>query len=239
MNNYARTLCVLLGVALVLTVGLASATSAEPLYGKPIHAPEPTVEPASTGEHSPDTGSSAGSDTAGDSKTATNQTNLGHHTVPGGTSNVSTTQMSADVKNRLQANQLQFCEQQSSTISDIMDRSSTRAKNQVTLFSGVATKVENFYTSKGKTIATYDTLVAAVNSAEVQANTGLATLQSSGGFSCGGNNPGGIVSTYRANLNTIQTDIKNLRTASRNLIIAVAQAEGYTLSKSAIEGSQQ
>jgi hypothetical protein len=143
------------------------------------------------------------------------------------------------VKSHLKSGQLKVCQNRSNVITTIITRANTRAQNQITLFTTVATRVENFYTSKGKTAGNYDQLVATVNSAKTQATTDLATLKTNSTFSCSANNPSGVVSTYRTDLQTERSDLQTLRTAVHELIIGVAKAEGYTLSTSATKGAQQ
>lgn len=223
MKRYVGTLCVLCA-ALILSVGFKAVSTAEPLYGRPITGPETSDSNTAESETS-------------DENTTTKRASSGktEGTAHGNSAETTTT---ADVQQHLTAGKLKFCENHAATITTIMERSSTRAQNQITLFSDIATKVENFYTSKGKTMATYDQLVATINAAESKANTDFAALQGSDSFSCSSNNPGGAVSTYRANLKTVQVDLQDLQHSIRSLIVAVAQAEGYTLPKASTGGGQ-
>jgi hypothetical protein len=238
----------ILSITVLMSALLSSTAFAGPFIGRPIHAPYPYP--------GPDSGSSTTTNSASDTNTSNTTTNSSSTTgsatakkpkpvapthndsaTSGGGSQTTTT--TAQVKQRLSPPQLKTCQNRSALIGTIMNRANTRAKNQITLFVNIASHVESFYTSKGKTSTTYPQLVTAVNSAEAQATTDLATLKSDSTFSCGSNNPGGAVSVYRTDLLAVQEDASNLRSAVKNLITSVAQAEGYTLPKPANTGGQQ
>jgi hypothetical protein len=227
----------MVGATLVSTALLGSIALADPFIARPIHAPE-TAKP--TGPPTVGKSSTSHSDSSSTTVTPTPNITPGTHDS-GSTTNGEDTASTAkaEVKERLQTAQLKVCDKHATTIVVIMTRADTRAQNQITLFTTIATRVEGYYTTKGKTIATYDQLVTAVNTARIQASTDLATLQASGSFSCSANNPRGAVSTYRSELQAVQTDVKNLRTAVKNLIVGVAQAEGVTLPQSSTSGGQQ
>lgn len=151
-------------------------------------------------------------------------------------------QARANGQAHLAAAQLRACQNREKAINSIMSRIDTRAKNQITLFGTIATRVENFYTQKGKTVSNYDQLVAAVNTAKDKANTDFATMQSGSNFTCSANDPKGMVTTFQTYLKTEISDLQNYRTAVKNLIVGVAKAQGTTLSDtnpSASQGGQQ
>lgn len=233
----------IIGAVVVLCVTLGGTAFAAHVIGQPILPVDPggpnrqpvtntttTENESGTASNSSSTNGSAdnGSKTKGLAQGSSN-------TNTGGTGPMTT----AEVKPQLHANQLKVCGSHADVIGTIMNRATTRAQNQITLFGNVATKVESFYISKGKTIATYAQLTAAVTTAESTSTTDLATLKANSTFSCSANNPTGVVSTYRTDLQQVHTDLQVLRTAVRNLILGVAQAEGVTLSKSATQGAQQ
>lgn len=143
----------------------------------------------------------------------------------------------------LAAAQLKACQNRENAINNIMSRTNTRAQNQLALFNTIATRVEGFYTSKGKTVSNYDQLVAAIASAKAQATTDLGAVQSSSTFSCTANDPKGMVTAFQGYLKTEITDLQSYRTAVKNLIVAVASANGTTVSganqSSSSQGGQQ
>jgi hypothetical protein len=154
-----------------------------------------------------------------------------------------TTTGQANGQAHLAAAQLKVCQNREKAINNIMSRVDTRAQNQLTLFGTIATRVEGFYTSKGKTVSNYDQLVAAIASAKTQATTDLSTMQSGSTFSCTSSNPKGAVTVFQGYMKTEITDLQNYRTAVKNLIVAVASANGTTVSgadqSSSLQGGQQ
>jgi hypothetical protein len=242
MIRHIRTISMLSATVLIGAL-LSSTAAASPFIGKPIHAPYPVTPPVS-GSSSTASGSSNTSNTSSTASTGSATSPPKHpvttgHSGSNTSSNSSSTTTPQPAKPRLKAPQLKICQNHTTTITTLMTRADTRAQNQITLFTAVASKVENFYTSKGKTIATYSQLVAVVNADETQATTDLATLKANSTFSCDSSDPGGAVSTYRTDLQAVQTDTGNLRTAVKNLIMGVAQAEGYTLPEPSNSGGQQ
>lgn len=140
--------------------------------------------------------------------------------------NASSQQAAASTR-RAEAMQ-RVCLTREKVITQIMTRIETRADNQNKLFSGIATKVETFYTNKGKTLANYQTLVGAVNAAELKVQTDFGTLKTSS-FSCNVSDPKGVVTGFQTYLKSEISDLQNLRTAVKNLIVGVAQANGKML----------
>jgi hypothetical protein len=132
----------------------------------------------------------------------------------------------------LAAAQLTACQHRQNAINTIISRIDTRAQNQITLFSTIATRVETFYTSQGKTLTNYSQLVTAVNTAEAQANSDFATMRTTSSFSCSLSNPKGMVTAFQGYLKLEISDLQNYRTAVKNLIVGVASAQGITISSS-------
>ena len=139
----------------------------------------------------------------------------------------------------LVAAQLKACQNRENTINTIMARIDTRGQNQLALFSTIAARVEAFYTKQGKTVSNYTQLVAAITSAKTQATTDLNTLKTYSTFSCSANNPKGIVTAFQSYLKTEISDLQNYRTAVKNLIVAVASANGVTVSTSSQASTTQ
>lgn len=139
---------------------------------------------------------------------------------------------------RLGAAKLKACQNRQNAINTIMKRVNTRAQNQLTLFNGIATRVENFYTTKGKTVSNYDELTSAIANAKAKAEADLNTLQGGSTFSCTSDNPKATVTAFKSYAKTEITDLQNYRTAVKNLIIAVAHANGVTVSSSSQTDTQ-
>lgn len=138
--------------------------------------------------------------------------------------------------------QLKACQNRENAIKNIINRIDTRVQNQLTLFGTIATRVENFYTSKGKTVPTYVQLVSDVAAAKAQAQADMTSMQGHSSFSCSSSDPKGMVSSFQGYMMTEITDLQNYRTAVKNLIVAVAKANGTTVStssQSTTNGGQQ
>lgn len=133
--------------------------------------------------------------------------------------------------------QQQTCQSRATAINAIMSRADTRTQNQITLFGIIATRVENFYTSKSKTVTSYDQLIAAIASAKTQATADLTAMQAASTIDCNGSDPKGTVTTFQTDLKTASTDLQKYRSAVESLITAVASANGVTVSAS--QGGQQ
>ncbi len=129
-----------------------------------------------------------------------------------------------------QAAMLRVCQNRQNAINNIINRIDTRATNQLTLFSTIASRVEAFYTKQGKTISDYSSLVAAVDSAQTKASNDLTTLKTNSSFTCSSTNPKGMVLAFQTYLKTAITDLKSFKTAVKNLIVGVATANGVKLS---------
>lgn len=140
----------------------------------------------------------------------------------------------AAAKTRLAAAQLKACQNRQSAINNILARIADRGQKQLDLFSGIATKVEGFYTKGGKTLSNYDSLVAAVNTQKTTAQAAVDAIKSnSSGFSCDGNDPKGFVTAFQDSLKSEISALQAYRTAVKNLIVEVESVQGATSSSSA------
>lgn len=141
-----------------------------------------------------------------------------------------TTNAQANGRAHLVAAHLRACQHREKAINNIMNRIDTRGKNQLTLFNTIATRVESFYKSKSKTVGNYDQLVAALASARTKATIDLGSVHNNSTFSCSSSDPKGRVNEFQNYLKIEITDLKNYRTAIKNLIVAVASANGVSVS---------
>jgi hypothetical protein len=130
------------------------------------------------------------------------------------------------IEHRLENAKLRVCRNHEANISKLMTNGVQRAQKQIDLFTTITTRVEAFYTEKGKTVDSYDRLVAAVGAAKATAATDLSTLQGTSTFSCDGSDPKGTASGYRSAAEKLRQDLQAYRTAIKNLIVAVKAAQG-------------
>lgn len=128
-------------------------------------------------------------------------------------------------QHRLEANKLRVCENRKARIAAIMTRSVNRAEKQIELFSTIAERVKAFYAKKGRTVASYDTMVAAVDAAKAKAQADLETLKTVDSFDCSADDPKGDAEAFKLALKTINQDLKDYRTSVKNLIVAVKSAQ--------------
>ncbi len=121
---------------------------------------------------------------------------------------------------------LKACQKRETAINSIMTRTVDRATKQIGVFDTIATRTEKFYTDKGKTVATYDILVAAVATAKAKAETDLAAMKTTDSLKCDGTDPKGAASVFKGNLKLEIADLKAYKTAVKNLIVGVKSAQG-------------
>jgi hypothetical protein len=117
------------------------------------------------------------------------------------------------------------CENRAKNIDAIMARSIKRAEHQGKLFTTIAERVEAFYAKKGKVVANYDQLVAAVDAAKANLDTNLATLKAVD-FSCDSDDPKGNIEEFKEAHHMVLDSLKTLRTSVKDLIVGVRSAQG-------------
>ena len=129
---------------------------------------------------------------------------------------------------------LRVCSNRQAAITKIMSNITNRVNNQLSLFSNIALNVENFYNSSNskQTLSNYSQLVQNINQAKLQATNDATTLGDNANFSCSSSNPKAMVTTFQGYLKTEINDLQNYRTSVKNLIVAVAKANGLTIKNS-------
>lgn len=137
----------------------------------------------------------------------------------------------ATAQAKLTEAKLRVCQNRQKAITNIMSRIADRGQKQLTLFGTIATRVEAFYTDKGKTLDTYDTLVADVTAKQAAAQTTVDAVKSaSAGFSCDSSDPQAFVSTFKDSLKSEISALQDYRTAVKNLTVGVKSVQGTTTS---------
>jgi iron-sulfur cluster repair protein YtfE (RIC family) len=135
------------------------------------------------------------------------------------------------VQTRLADAKLRSCQNREKAITNIMARLSDRGQKQVDLFSTIAERTEKFYADKGKTLANYDALVADVAAKKTAAQATVDNVKSTSvEFTCGGDNPKGVASTFKDNLKTEIGALKAYKASVKNLIVGVKSVQGTTSS---------
>ena len=137
----------------------------------------------------------------------------------------------AEAKDELKGDRLKVCEARRSAIQTIMQNAAKRGQEHVNLFSSIAEKVEAFYVSKGKTLSTYDQLVADVNAKKAAAQSAVDTVKNAQTqFDCNGTNPKGVIAVFKADIKAQESAMEAFRTSVRNLIAGVKSVQGTTSS---------
>ena len=136
-------------------------------------------------------------------------------------------------KAKLTAVKLEICQKRETEITNIMARMGDRGQKQVDLFAGIATRAENFYTEKGKTLSNYDALVTDVNNKKAAAQLAVNAVKSAAPtFKCDGDNPKATATSFK-NIVKIQIDALNAyKTAVKNLIVGIKSVQSTTASTS-------
>lgn len=134
---------------------------------------------------------------------------------------------------RLDLAKLKICQKHEATINNTLSRITQRGQNQLNLFTTIATRVETFYVSKGKTLANYDALVADVTAKKAAAQTTVDTIKAdSVTFKCDGSDPKGALAIFKDALKDEIAALQAYKTSVKNLIVGVKSAQGSTTSSS-------
>jgi hypothetical protein len=145
----------------------------------------------------------------------------------------------ANAQTRLSDAKLKACQNRETAITNIMSRLSDRGQKQLALFSSIADKTETFYTQKGKTISTYDALVADLAAKKALAQTAVQTITSSStAFTCDGTDPKSVAATFKDNLKAEITALNDYKTAVKNLIVGVKSVQQTTTTPSTTDTSK-
>lgn len=132
---------------------------------------------------------------------------------------------------------LKACQNRQKAITNIMTRLADRGQKQTDLFGTIADKTKSFYTTKGNILANYDVLVADVTAKKAAAQSAVSVIVSSSTtFDCSGDNPKGMVNSFKNSLKSEIEALKAYKTSVKNLIVGVKSVQGTTSSDN---GGQQ
>lgn len=143
------------------------------------------------------------------------------------------TQHKAEAKERIAAKldeiKQKVCQKRQASIKKTADKMHSRGDVQFRVFSKIAERTQQFYKDKGRTIATYDSLVQAVNDRKADAQKAISEAAASvGSFSCTADNAATFKDEFKASLQKEIAALKAYRTAVKDLIVAVKSAQGQT-----------
>ena len=139
----------------------------------------------------------------------------------------------AQAQTRLTDAKLKACQARENAITKRMTRLTELVMTIEGQFDAITQRTEEYYTSKvvpsGKIVANYDTLVADIQTKKTTVQTALtATQTNSTGFSCDGNDPKGLLTQFRTDMQTVRKALQDYRTSIKNLIVAVRSVIGTT-----------
>lgn len=130
---------------------------------------------------------------------------------------------------KLNQEKLKACKGKEKNIQN-RNRNSLQAGRTLLLkFNNIAERVETFYENKilasGNTVSNYDDLLADVLAKKSIAEAALEKAESTGqSFNCQGDDPKETLAEFRANILELKLDLKDYKTAVKNLIVAVHSA---------------
>lgn len=136
-----------------------------------------------------------------------------------------------NVQTRLQDAKLKACQAREDGIKKRSDQLTKMATNMLEKFDSIAQRVKDYYTSSvvpsGKTVSSYDDLVADISAKKVAVQTALIKAQNDvTSFNCDDNDPKGQMMTFREDMQGVKQELKDYRTSIKDLIVAVHSVTG-------------
>lgn len=150
----------------------------------------------------------------------------------------------ADRKAKLDEKKLKVCETKQRNITRRSQAAAARAANQFRVFGSIAEKVDKFYTDKilarGITVASYSALKQDIADKKILAETAVQNASSSASaIDCNSDNPKGQIQTFKEDMKSVISALKDYRTAVKNFLVAVKSAIGKNQSASNSAGGNQ
>lgn len=126
-----------------------------------------------------------------------------------------------DAKKRICANREKTIIKRLTNVVDVRQK-------QIEHIDKIVKRTKDFYVKKGKTLANYDDLVAAVDEKRAAAVASLDTTKTGTTFSCDSDGPKQDLQDFKAKRTVLVDAIKEYRTAAKNLIVGVKSVQGTT-----------
>jgi len=131
-----------------------------------------------------------------------------------------------DRKQRLSDAKQKLCEARKERITRSIKRVSNRGERHLKVFATITDRVTTFYKNKGKTLLNYDMLVADVATKKTAAEAAVrATAAYENTFDCSGDDPKGVLKSFRTTVAAQREAMKKFRTAIKNLIVGVKSVQ--------------
>ena len=123
--------------------------------------------------------------------------------------------------------QVQACQAREAGLKTRSTNLSRMATDMLEKFDKIAARVQDYYTRSGKTVANYDSLVAAITTKRSAVQSALTAAQSDvASFNCTVANPRQHLTQFQTHMKTVKSALKEYRTAIKNLIVAVRSVVG-------------
>lgn len=117
-----------------------------------------------------------------------------------------------------------ICDNRQARITAIMTKAATNGQRLLGVFDKGLTRVEDFYTKKGLSVANYDSLVEAANTKKQAAQDAIDTVKAGVTLDCSGDNPVGKVNVFIGKVKAMHQALKDFRSSIRDIIKAVKPA---------------
>ena len=134
-------------------------------------------------------------------------------------------QLEAERKNGAEHSLLQrqnACKAHETEINNRVTNYAAAAQRHLDVFTGILTKVQNFYTSKGLNVAAYPALLAAAQAKQADAQTAVDALKALDvSIDCTQPDPAQTVATVRAAVKNARTALQAYRAAIKDVIVVL------------------
>lgn len=127
---------------------------------------------------------------------------------------------------KLDAAKLRICEGKEGVLTNRLSTLTRLTENMLSKFDQIVIRVTDFYTEKilpaGGSVANYDSLLADIETkkAAVEDSLSLASANTED-FSCDGDDPKGVLASFREDMQAVKQALADYRTAIKDLIVAV------------------
>ena len=114
------------------------------------------------------------------------------------------------------------CEKRQAGIDNRISNYAAEAQRHLNVFTGIFTKVQNFYASKKLNVSNYDTLVAAVTAKQTAAQSAVDALKAlSVNIDCTQPDPAQTLEAVKGAVSDARTALQAYRAAIKDLIVAI------------------
>lgn len=121
-----------------------------------------------------------------------------------------------------QAGKLASCQAREAAITTRSENLTAFSTRLINTFDKIATRVKNFYTTKGLSVSNYSVLIADIETKKTAAQSALTKAQAViTGFSCDTGNPKNTIKTFNEDMRLVHAALKDYKTSVRNLIVGI------------------